>query len=79
MTENLAQALERVAVYDQALEIDKRYRIVMQNHDENPFLAPIEEADEALAFGIEVMSTSPWWGPDIPFAAEGGYDVCYSK
>lgn len=79
MTENLAQALERVSVYDQALEIDKRYKIVMQCHDENPFIAPIEEADEALAFGIEVMSTPPAWGPDIPFAAEGGYDVCYSK
>jgi hypothetical protein len=79
LTENLAISHERCIVYDQMLEINKHYRIVHQAHDENVYLAPKKEAKAALALGIKVMATPPIWGPDIPIAAEGGYDECYSK
>lgn len=79
MDENIVQALARDIVFKQMLEIDKRYRVVSSTHDEVLYLANEAEADEALAFGIEVFSKSPDWAPDLPVSAEGGYDVCYSK
>ena len=79
LTENLAIAHERCIVYEQMLTINERYRIVHQAHDENVYLAPKKEAQRALDFGIVVMTKPPAWGLDIPIAAEGGFDECYSK
>ena len=79
LTENLAIAHERCIVYDQMLEISKKYRVVHNAHDENVYLAPKKEAQRALDFGIVVMTKPPAWGLDIPIAAEGGFDECYSK
>jgi DNA polymerase len=79
MDENIVQALARDIVFYQMLEIDKQYRVVSSTHDEVLYLANESEADEALAFGINTLSQSPSWAPDLPVSAEGGYDVCYSK
>ena len=78
MDENIVQALARDIVFYQMLEIDKRYRVVSSTHDEILMLCPENEATEALAWCIEVMSTSPTWA-NIPVSAEGGFDHCYSK
>lgn len=78
MDENLTQAIARDIVFEQKLKIDERYRVVSSTHDEVLYLANEDEAEEALAFGIEVFSQSPTWA-NIPVSAEGGYDVCYSK
>ena len=77
--ENLTQALARDIVFHQMLEIDKRYRVVSSTHDEVLYLAPEQEAEEALAFGIEVFSQSPSWAPDLPVSAEGIFNTFYSK
>jgi len=79
MCENLTQALARDIVFTQMLEIDKRYRVVSSTHDEVLFLAPEQEAEEALAFGIEVFSKSPVWAPDLPVTAEGAFNTFYCK
>jgi DNA polymerase len=79
MDENIVQALARDIVFYQMLEIDKQYRVVSSTHDEVLYLANEDEAEEALAFGIAILSQSPSWAPDLPVSAEGGYDVCYSK
>ena len=79
MTENLTQALARDIVFAQMLEIDARYRVVSSTHDEVLYLAPESEAEEALAFGIEVFSKSPVWAPDLPVSAEGGFGHYYCK
>jgi len=76
---NIIQGLARDIVAEQMLEINKRYRVVSMTHDECIFLAKIEDAEEALAFGIKVMSTSPSWAQDLPLGAEGGFDKSYSK
>ena len=78
MDENLTQAIARDIVFEQMLAIDKRYKVVSSTHDEVLYLAHKDEAEEALAFGIEVFSKSSTWAK-IPVSAEGGYDVCYSK
>lgn len=79
LTENVVQALARVVVAEQMLAIAERFRVVMMTHDEVVYLAPAKTADQALAWGLEVMHTPPVWAPDLPVAAEGGHDVCYSK
>jgi DNA polymerase len=77
--ENITQALARVVMADMMLQIAKRYKIMTTTHDEIVYLAPEREADEAMAFGLVVMKTSPAWAKDLPLNAEGGYDVRYSK
>jgi DNA polymerase len=79
LTENAVQALARCIVADQMLSISKRYRVVMMTHDEVVYLAPEAEAEEALAFGLEIMKTPPDWAADLPINAEGAYAKNYSK
>lgn len=79
MCENLTQALARDIVFEQMLEIDKKYRVVSSTHDEILILVREEEGEEALAWCIEVMSTSPKWAPDLPLGAEGGVAKYYCK
>jgi DNA polymerase len=79
LLENIIQALARDIVAAQMLKIEKRYRVVSSTHDECIYLAREEEADEALRYGIEVFSETPWWAPGLPLSAEGGHDVAYSK
>lgn len=78
-TENLTQALARIIVANQMLEIADKYRVVMMTHDEAVYLAPTRQAQAALDFGLEIFQTSKDWYSDIPLAAEGGFDVVYSK
>lgn len=79
LTENVVQALSRVIIADQMLEISKRYRVVTMTHDEIVVICPKKDAKKCLADMLKVMSTPPDWAPDLPLAAEGDYDDCYSK
>lgn len=83
-TENVDQALSRVVLSDALVEMRKagvldRWPLVMTTHDEGAFLAPEREADECLKTVIGFLIKRPSWLPQIPLAAEGGYDACYSK
>ncbi len=79
LTENVVQALSRVIIADQMLEISKRYRVVTMTHDEIVVICPKKDAKKCLADMLKVMSTPPDWAPDLPLAAEGDYVDCYSK
>ena len=79
LTENVVQALARCIVADQMLEISKKYRVVTMTHDEIVAVCPKRQAQKCLDDMIKVMSTPPSWAPDLPLAAEGGFDDCYSK
>jgi DNA polymerase len=79
LTENIVQFLARCVVADQLLDINERYPVIWMSHDEVVFLMPEKEADEGLIWAIKIMSTPPAWAPDLPLAAEGDYDRCYSK
>lgn len=79
LTENLIQSLAYITVSDQALEIQKRYKVAMFTHDEVVFLAPKREAGRAVDWAIDVMSQPPSWAPDLPLAAEGCHDGFYRK
>lgn len=79
LTENIVQALARVIVGEQMLEISDRWRVATMSHDEVVCVVPKNQADACLEDMIRVMSTPPAWAPDLPLAAEGGYAEMYSK
>ena len=77
--ENLIQSTARTIVALQAVEIAKRYRIVLLVHDEVVYLVPESEAEEGLQYGLDCLSTPPDFCRDLPVEAEGGYATNYSK
>lgn len=70
VTENVVQALARIIVADQMLEIAKRYRVVSMTHDEVICVVRDEEVKEAEQFMLDVMRTPPNWCADLPLNAE---------
>lgn len=83
LTENLVQALARNAVFDQMLEVEKRWGtpgngVVLTVHDEVVALVDEDDADECLKFMLAQMAQSPKWWPTLPLAAEGGIGVRYA-
>ena len=79
LCENIVQALARIIVAWQMLQISKKYRVVMTTHDEVVALAKKGQGDNCVKFMAKWMSTPPAWCPDIPLNCEGGWDVNYSK
>ncbi len=79
LVENVVQALSRIVMAEAMQKISDRYRLVVTCHDEIVYLAKHNEADEALAYGLNVMKTPPVWATDLPLSAEGGYAKEYSK
>lgn len=77
-TENLVQALARVVVFDQMLEISRRYKVVLTVHDEVVVCVPEDQAAEAEAFMVAVMSQAPLWAPDLPIACEASVGQTYA-
>lgn len=79
MLENIVQSIARTAVAEQAVEISRELPIIHLVHDEIIALAREQEADAALKYMVEIMSTSPSWCPDIPLSAEGSHQRSYDK
>lgn len=75
--ENITQALARIVVTEQLLQISTRYKVVLQVHDEIVICCKASEVDEAKKFMIQVMSTPPTWAPDLPVACEANSGATY--
>ena len=80
LTENVVQATARdVTLLYHAVEIGRRYPVVMLVHDEVVCSVPTEQAQECLRFMIETMQTPPTWACDLPLAAEGDVGKNYGE
>jgi len=79
LTENIVQALARIIVGWQMLQISHKYRVVMTTHDEVVAIAKTAQGQRCLDFMNKWMSTAPPWCADLPLNCEGGFDVNYSK
>lgn len=79
LCENLVQALARIIVATQMLWIDTKYRVVMTTHDEVVTHPKKAQAAKCYDWMYKCMTTPLAWCPDIPLAAEGGFDDRYSK
>jgi DNA polymerase bacteriophage-type len=85
ITENLCQALARIVVFDQMLEVEKKYGryedvgcgVALTVHDEIVAVVDEDKGEECLAFTLDVMHESPKWWPELPVAAEGGVAMRY--
>lgn len=89
VTENFIQALARIVVFDQMLEIDKRlkarrkemgwgtYCLPLTVHDEAVAVVPDFDAEWCKSMMEEIMSTPPAWAPTLPIACEVAYGKAY--
>ena len=84
ITENIIQALARIVITDGIARIATYIeplggKVVLTVHDEIVCVAPETDANTIMEQMIELMCVPPQWAPDLPLAAEGGYDKAYSK
>lgn len=77
VVENIVQALARIIVADQLLNINKLYRPVLTVHDAGVWVVPENKLDHALAFISKTMSTAPSWCADLPITCEIKYGASY--
>lgn len=71
-TENLIQALHRIIVAEQMLEIAENWDVKLMSHDEVAALVRAEMAERALMEMGQIMKKPPKWGPSLPLASDGG-------
>jgi len=79
MIENVVQALARIVVGEQMLNMRERYRPVLTVHDAAVIVAPKPDKDQALAFITQVMSTTPNWATGLPIACEAKCGESYGE
>jgi len=79
LCENIIQALARIIVMLQTLQISRKYRVVMSTHDEAVAIAKTREAQKCHDFMTKIMKTPPKWCATIPLNCEGGFAPNYSK
>lgn len=77
VVENVVQALARIIVGEQMLEINKKYRPVLTVHDAVVCVVPETEVDEALSFIMSTMSKPPSWATGLPVACEAHHGASY--
>ena len=81
VTENVVQALARIVITDQMLDIQTlpEVDLVMQVHDEIIAVGSKIDADATMNKIIDIMRTPPEWCDDLPLDAEGGVSKVYDK
>ena len=77
VVENVVQALARIIVGEQMLEINKKYRPVLTVHDAVVCVVPETEVEEALSFITSTMSIPPSWATGLPVACEAHHGASY--
>lgn len=81
LCENIVQALARIIIGNQFLELadGHNYRIATTTHDELVACTKTATAKKCFNTMIKVMTTPPDWCRDLVLSAEGGWAENYSK
>ena len=81
LTENIVQALARIVIVDQMLDVQSlpEVQVVLQVHDEIISIGSNIDSDKTLDKILAIMKTPPSWCSDLPLDAEGGYSQRYDK
>lgn len=79
VTENVVQALARIVVSEQMVEIGKHYQVLFQVHDEIIVCVMQENKSDTQQHVETIMSTSPSWAQDLPVACESGVGFNYGE
>jgi len=77
VVENIVQALARIVIGDQMCDIARSYAPVLTVHDALVYVVPEKDADTALDFIKNEMSTAPEWAKGLPVTCEGDYASNY--
>ena len=77
VVENVVQALARIVVGLQMIEIDKHYRIALTVHDAAVVVVPDNEVDAAMTLITGIMSVPPAWAVGLPIACEAKVGATY--
>jgi DNA polymerase len=82
LTENRTQALARVLLCQNIVEIRRRapwMQLVMTTHDELVYIVSDAKAKQGLKIVEEIMREPPAWMPDLPLAVDAEISQFYSK
>lgn len=83
IVENVVQAIAFVHIMEVAKRVAHmtQYQLLMahQVHDELIYVEDEKLAPQIVTLVVQEMSKSPWWMPDAPLAAEGGFGVSYGE
>jgi DNA polymerase len=77
VTENIVQALARIVISEQMVELGKQYRVLFQVHDELILLVDAKKVSQVREHVETTMSTPPIWAGDLPVACESGIGYNY--
>ena len=80
--ENVVQALSRIVITDQLLNITSQVPevdVVLTVHDEIICIGPDKNMDFILDKIMAIMKIPPEWCQALPLDAEGGYSKVYDK
>ena len=77
LIENICQALARIVIGEQMLEVAKKLRVTMTVHDAVGAIAPVDQADEARAYVEQCMRKRPKWAAELPLNCESKMGASY--
>ena len=78
VTENIVQALARIIVAEQMVEIGKLYHVAFQVHDEVVVTVPASQSTHAQQHIVMCMSEPPSWAGKLPISCEIGSGSNYA-
>jgi DNA polymerase len=77
--ENVCQALARIIIGEQMLQVAKKYKVVMTVHDAIACIVPEKEAQAAKEYVEMCMRMRPKWALELPLNCESGVGKSYGE
>jgi DNA polymerase I-like protein with 3'-5' exonuclease and polymerase domains len=77
--ENVCQALARIIIGEQMLQVAKKYKVVMTVHDAIACVIPEQEAEAGQEYVEMCMKMRPKWAQDLPLSCESGMGKSYGE
>jgi DNA polymerase I-like protein with 3'-5' exonuclease and polymerase domains len=77
VVENVVQALARIVVGLQMIEINNHHRVVLTVHDAAVCVVPEDEVDKAVESITGIMHVAPEWATGLPVACEANAGDSY--
>ena len=79
VVENVCQALARIIIGEQMLQIAKKYKVVMTVHDAVACIVPEAEAQTGQEYVEMCMRMRPKWALELPLNCESGVAKTYGE
>jgi DNA polymerase len=77
VVENIVQALARIIVGAQMIEINDTYKVALTVHDAAVVVIPEDNVDKAVELITGIMSKPPEWAKGLPVACEAKVGATY--